>query len=91
MYIFFKSWIRRLPPSKKKFFYDTLFPKFKHLLVKTTVNKQTKPPKTLATDIRRRKKNRLANLNNIILHGLELHVTHVTTTESPNTGDRTST
>lgn len=91
MYIFFKSWIRRLPPSKKKFFYDTLFPKFKHLIVKTTVNKQTKPPKTLATDIRRRKKNRLANLNNIVLHGIELQVTHVTTTESPNNDDRTLT
>lgn len=56
MYIFFKSWIRRLPPSKKKFFYDTLFPKFKHLIVKTTVNKQTKPPKTPATDIGGEKK-----------------------------------
>lgn len=91
MYIFFKSWIRRLPPSKKNFLYDNLFPKFKHLIVKTTVNKQTNPPKTPATDIRRRKKNRLANLNNIVLHGIELQVTHVTTTESPNTDDRTLT
>lgn len=56
MYIFFKSWIRRLPPSKKNFLYYNLFPKFKHLIVKTTVNKQTKPPKTPATDIGGEKK-----------------------------------
>lgn len=56
MYIVFKSWIRRLPPSKKNFLYDTLFPKLKPLIVKTTVNKQTKPPKTPATDIGGEKK-----------------------------------
>lgn len=69
------------------FKYIFLISWLKLMLTNKLTNKQK--PEKLATDIRR--KNRLANLNNTVLHGLELHVTHVTTTESTNSDDRTLT